>query len=91
MTIFHQAVAAVVQLLLTLWLQSVGMAAATVWLKRLMARGIHKFWSFRAAALLVQSTVPWIVLPGFDHLCCFPSLAAIRISFLPSIAHDPWR
>ena len=81
MTIFHQAAAAVLLLILTLWLQCAGVAALIEWLKRLMARGIYKFGSIRAAALVMQTTVAMIVLhslvillwAGFYRLRCFSS------------------
>ncbi len=62
MTIFHQATAAVLLLILTLWLQCAGVAALIEWLKRIMARGIYTFGSIRAAALVMQTTVVMIVL-----------------------------
>jgi voltage-gated potassium channel len=81
MTIFHQAAAAVLLLILTLWLQCVGVAALIEWLKRVMTRGIYTFGSIRAAALVMQSVVAMIVIhslvillwAGFYRLRCFPS------------------
>ena len=81
MTIFHQAVAALLLLILTLWLQCAGVAALIEWLKRVMARGIYTFGSIRAAALVMQTAVAMIVLhtlaiilwAGFYRLRCFPS------------------
>ena len=81
MTIFHQAVAALLLLILTLWLQCAGVAALIEWLKRVMARGIYTFGSIRAAALVMQTAVAMIVLhtlaiilwAGFYRFRCFPS------------------
>ena len=79
--ILHQAAAAVLLLLLTLWLQCTGVAALIEWLKRIMARGIYTLGSIRAAALLMQTTMAMMVLhgvvillwAGFYRLRCFPS------------------
>ena len=81
MTIFHETVAAVLLLTLTLWLQCAGVAALIEWLRRVLAHGIYTFGSIRAAALVVQTTVAMIVLhtlvillwAGFYRLRCFPS------------------
>ena len=81
MTVFHQAAACALLLILTLWLQCAGVAALIEWLKRIMARGIYRFGSIRAAALVMQTTVAMIVLhtlgillwAGFYRLRCFPS------------------
>ena len=79
MTVFHQAAACALLLILTLWLQCAGVAALIEWLKRIMARGIYRFGSIRAAALVMQTTMAMIVLhtlgillwAGFYRLRCF--------------------
>ena len=81
MTVFHQATAAVLLLILTLWLQCAGVAALIEWLKRVMARGIYTLGSIRAAVLVMQAALAMIVLhgvvilfwAGFYRLRCFPS------------------
>jgi hypothetical protein len=81
MTLFQQAAACALLLILTLWLQCAGVAALIEWLKRIMARDIYAFGSIRAAALVVQTTVAMIVLhslvillwAGFYRWRCFPS------------------
>lgn len=81
MTIFHQASACVLLLILTLWLQCAGVAALIEWIKRVMARGIYRFGSIRAAVLVMQTTVAMIALhtlvillwAGFYRFRCFPS------------------
>ncbi|HZP23665.1 MAG TPA: potassium channel family protein [Terriglobales bacterium] len=81
MTILHQAAAAVLLLILTLWFQCLGVAVLIEWLKRVMVRGIYRFGSVRAAALVVQTTIAMMVLhglvillwAGFYRLRCFPS------------------
>jgi voltage-gated potassium channel len=81
MILFHQAAAAVLLLILTLWLQCAGVAALIEWLKHVMTHGIYKFGSVRAAALVVQTTMAMMVLhglvillwAGFYRLRCFPS------------------
>ncbi len=81
MTLFQQTAAAVLLLILTLWVQCAGVAALIEWLKRVMTRGIYTFGSIRAAVLVMQTTVMMIVLhslvillwAGFYRLRCFPS------------------
>ena len=64
MIVFHQVAAAVVLLVLTLWLQCAGVAALIEWLRRVAARDIYRLGSVRSAALVVQSTVAIIILFG---------------------------
>ena len=81
MIVFHQVAAAVVLLVLTLWLQCAGVAALIEWLRRVAARDIYRLGSVRSAALVVQSTVAIIILHGlvillwasFYRMRCFPS------------------
>ena len=81
MIVFHQALTAVLLLILTLWLQCAGVAALIAWLRRVAARDISKLGPMRSAALVVKSTVAIIALHGlvillwasFYRLRCFPS------------------
>ena len=81
MIVFHQVVAAVLLLILTLWLQCAGVAALIEWLRRVAARDIFNLGPVRSAELVVQSTVAIIILHGlvillwasFYRLRCFPS------------------
>ena len=81
MIVFHQALTAVLLLILTLWLQCAGVAALIAWLRRVAARDISKLGPTRSAALVVKSTVAIIVLHGlvillwasFYRVRCFPS------------------
>lgn len=81
MIVIHQALTAVLLLILTLWLQCAGVAMLIAWLRRVAARDISKLGPFRAAELVVKSTVAIIVLHGlvillwasFYRARCFPS------------------
>jgi hypothetical protein len=79
--IFHQATAAVLLLILTLWLQCAGVAALIELLRRAAARKIYRLGPIRSAALVVRTTVAIIILhglvillwAGFYRARCFPS------------------
>ena len=81
MIVFHQMLAAVLLLILTLWLQCAGVAALIAWLRRVAARDIYRLGPMRSAGLVVKSTVAIIVLHGmvillwaiFYRLRCLPS------------------
>jgi len=81
MTLFQQAVAAILLVLLTLFLQCVGVATLITWLRRVAARGLHDLRMFHSAALVMQTTIAVIVLHGVVILLwascyrelCFPS------------------
>jgi voltage-gated potassium channel len=64
MIVFHQALTAVLLLILTLWLQCSGVAALIAWLRRIAARDIYRLGPIRSAGLVVKSTVAIIVLHG---------------------------
>jgi hypothetical protein len=79
--IFHEAIAAVLLLILTFWLQCAGVAAVIELQRRAAARKIYRLGPIRSAALVVRSTVAIIVLhglvilfwAGFYRARCFPS------------------
>lgn len=81
MIVFHQALTAVLLLILTLWLQCAGVAALIAWLRRVAARNIYRLSPMRSAGLVVKSTVAIIVLHGlvillwasFYRARCLPS------------------
>jgi voltage-gated potassium channel len=81
MTLVHQAGAAVLLVILTLCLQCAGLAILIMWIRRALARGIHKLDAFRSAALVIKSTAAVIVLhvvqvilwAGGYHWFCVPS------------------
>ena len=81
MIVFHQALTAVLLLILTLWLQCAGVAALIAWLRRVAARDIYKLGPIRSAALIVKSTIAIIILHGlvillwasFYRARCLPS------------------
>jgi hypothetical protein len=81
MIVFHQIAAAVLLLILTLWLQCAGVAALIEWLRRVAARDIYRLGPIRSAALVVEATVAIICLhglvillwAGFYRLRCFAS------------------
>jgi hypothetical protein len=81
MTLFNQVGAALLLLMLTLWLQCAGVAALIEWLRRVLTQDRHDFGPIHAAALVVQSSIAVIVLhglvillwSGWYRLCCFSS------------------
>lgn len=81
MLFLRESVAAAVLVLLTLLLQSAGMATLIEWIRAHAKRGLHKLGPFRSAALVVRITVLMIVLhtleillwAGFFRWNCFPS------------------
>lgn len=81
MILFNQIAAAVLLLVVTLWLQCVGVAALIEWLKGVLTRNTHDFGPLHSAALVVKSSVAVIVLHGlvillwasWYRLRCFPS------------------
>lgn len=81
MIVFHQALTAVLLLILTLWLQCAGVAGLIAWLRRVAARDLYSLGPIRSAELVVKSTVAIIVLHGlvillwasFYRARCFPS------------------
>ena len=80
MILIPQAAATVLLLILTLCLQSAGVATLIEWLRSVTVRGA-KFGPIRSAVLVVQSTIAIIILHGlvillwasFYRLQCFPS------------------
>ena len=62
MTLFHEVGTAVLLVILTLWLQSAGLAALILWVRRALARDLHRLGPFRSTALVVQLTAAVIVL-----------------------------
>jgi voltage-gated potassium channel len=80
MILIPQAAATVLLLILTLCLQSAGVATLIEWLRSITVRGA-KFGPIRSAVLVVQSTIAIIILHGlvillwasFYRLQCFPS------------------
>ena len=64
MILFREIAIAVCMVMVTLWLQSVGLAVLILWIRRAVAGDPHKFGPFRSAALVVRLTVAVIVLHG---------------------------
>jgi voltage-gated potassium channel len=62
MTLFHEIVTAVLLVLLTLWLQCGGLVALIFWVRRVVARDLHRLGPFRSTALVVQLAATLIVL-----------------------------
>jgi len=74
MSLFRESVAAVLLVILTLWLQCAGLAALIFWVRRAVAGDLHRFGPVRSAALVVQLTAAVIVLHGVLILlwaCCY--------------------
>ena len=64
MTFFRQIGTPVLLVILTLWLQSAGLAALISWVRRAVAGDLHRLGPFRSTALVVQLTAAVIVLHG---------------------------
>ncbi len=64
MTLFREIGATVLLVILTLWLQSVGLAALIFWVRRAVARDLHRLGPFRSGALIVRLTAAVILLHG---------------------------
>jgi voltage-gated potassium channel len=64
MTLFHEIGTAVLLIILTLWLQSAGLAALIFWVRRAVAGDLRRLRPFRSTALVVQLTAAAIVLHG---------------------------
>ena|ERR1700726_226562 len=62
MRYFNEFGVAVLLLILTLLLQSTGLAALIVWIRRAVAGDLHRLGPFRSAVLVVQITVSVIIL-----------------------------
>ena len=64
MTLVHEIGIAVLIVMVTLWLQSVGLATFILWIRRAVAGDLHRLGPFRSAALVVRLTGAVIVLHG---------------------------
>src|SRR6201981_1093238 len=64
MTLFHEIGTAVLLIILTLWLQSAGLAALIFWVRRAVAGDLRRLGTFRSTALVVQLPAAVIVLHG---------------------------
>ena len=74
MTLFREIGTTVLLVILTLWLQSAGLAALIFWVRRAAAGELHRFGPVRSAALVVQLKVAVIVQHGVLILlwaCCY--------------------
>src|SRR6266481_9726423 len=81
MTLFREIGTTVLLVILTLWLQTDGLAALIFWVRRAVAGDLHRLGQFRSNALVVQLTATVIVLHGVlilfwagcDRWLCLPS------------------
>lgn len=64
MTFFYEIGAAVLLIILTLWLQCSDLAALILWVRRAVASDLHKLGLFRSAALVVRLSAGIIALHG---------------------------
>jgi voltage-gated potassium channel len=64
MTLFREVGTAVLLVILTLWLQSAGLAALILWVRLALAADLHRLGPFRSTGLVVQLTAAVIVLHG---------------------------
>jgi voltage-gated potassium channel len=62
MALIHEIGIAVGIVIITLWLQSVGLAALVHWVRQALASDAHKLGPFRSAVLVVRLTAAVIVL-----------------------------
>jgi voltage-gated potassium channel len=69
MTLMPQAGAAILLIILTIWLQCVGIAALVAWIKPIVASGkIQQLKPYHSAGLVVRFTVAVISLQGLEVL-----------------------
>src|SRR5215469_15395375 len=81
MTLFHQASAAVLLVILTLGLQCAGIGLLIEWLRRAVVPQIGRFGPVRSVVWVLQSSIAIIVLHGlaillwscFYRSLCFPT------------------
>jgi voltage-gated potassium channel len=64
MSLVREIGIAVCMVMITLWLQSVGLAAIIIWIRHAVGGDLHKFGPFRSAALVVRLTGAVLVLHG---------------------------
>jgi voltage-gated potassium channel len=64
MSLFREIGIAVRKVVVTLWLQSVGLAMLILWIRRAVAGDLHRLGPFRSAVLVVRLTGAVIVLDG---------------------------
>ena len=64
----HRVVAELPLITLTLWLQSLGVAALVTWVRRALGGDMRKMGAFRFAALLVRFAMAVVVLHGLEIL-----------------------
>jgi len=77
MSLLREIGIAVRMVIVTLWLQSVGLAVLILWIRRAVAGDLHRLGPFRSAALVVRLTSAVIVLHGVLILfwaSCYRSL-----------------
>jgi voltage-gated potassium channel len=65
---FHRVVAELPLITLTLWLQSAGVAALVVWVRRALGGDMRTMGAFRFAALVVRLAMAVVVLHGLEIL-----------------------
>lgn len=64
MTLLHYIGTAALLIIHTLWLQCGGLVALIFWVRRVVARDLHRLGPFRSAALIVRLTAAVILLHG---------------------------
>jgi voltage-gated potassium channel len=64
MTLLREIGVAARMVIVTLWLQSAGLAALILWIRRALASDLHRLGPFRSAVLVVRLTAAVIVLHG---------------------------
>ena len=64
MSFFPEIATAVLLVILTLWLQCIGLAALLHWVRRAVVGDLHRLGPFRSATLVVRLTAAVITLHG---------------------------
>jgi voltage-gated potassium channel len=64
MTLLREIGVAVRMVIVTLWLQSAGLAALILWIRRALASDLQRLGPFRSAVLVVRLTAAVLVLHG---------------------------
>ncbi len=68
MTLVREIGIAALMVIVTLWLQSFGLAALILWIRRALADDLHRFGPLRSAVLVVRLAAAVIVLHGVSIL-----------------------
>jgi hypothetical protein len=84
MSFFPQAGTAVFLIAVTLWVQCAGMAALIIWVRRAVARDVHKSGAFRSGRATYNSAdrAPWIINSIVGELLSLTVLSVMGLGVL---------